>query len=153
MWRRTWLRRAGWAAGRGGPAPRSLRWRWTGWGPVLGTPLGPQPRPSCSSPLYWTSYLKYSSVNPPPDPSITGTAVRVVGCVVYCGALELCLVLNNKSRQGCCNGAEVACSPRFENSAQTRFLWKRTYTLADWQVKGKLLRDCGKLRVKGYVTV
>ena len=42
---------------------------------------------------------------------------------------------------------------RFENSAQTRFLWKRTYTLADRQVKGKLLRDCGKLRVKGYVTV
>ena len=23
-------------------------------------------------------------------------------CVLYCGALELCLVLNNKSRQGCC---------------------------------------------------
>ena len=42
---------------------------------------------------------------------------------------------------------------RFENSAQTRFLWKRTYTLADRKVKGKLLRDCGKLRVKGYVTV
>ena len=101
-WRRTWLRRAGWAAGRGGPAPRSSRWRWRGWGRAWGTPQGPRPPPSCSSHPDWPSSLKYSSSNNLIMTLFsTGTAVlSTLCCCCVAWSLELCLVLNSRSRQG-----------------------------------------------------